>query len=123
VQRVTVHDITRNYLIGDKIEVASTSLRRIVGLLGRSKLDAGEGLWIRPSSGVHTFGMSFPIDVIALNADLRVVKLWSVLRPHRLTTVSWSVKSVLELPAGKITESRIEVGNLLQIKDSRVETL
>jgi uncharacterized membrane protein (UPF0127 family) len=123
VQRVTVRDITHNSIIGDKIEVAGTSLRRIIGLLGRSKLNTGEGLWIRPSSGIHTFGMSFPIDVIALSADFKVVKLWCALQPHRLTTVSWSVKSVLELPAGKIAESRVEVGNLLQIKDSRVETL
>lgn len=122
VQTVTVFDITRDSLIGDKIEVADTSLRRFMGLLGRSKLMAGEGLWIRPSSGIHTFGMSFPIDVIGLNSHLRVVRLWNVLHPHRSTAISWSVKSILELPAGQIAESQVEIGDLLQISSSCVES-
>jgi hypothetical protein len=36
------------------------------GLLGRRGLNAGEGLWIKPSFGVHTVGMRFPIDAIGL---------------------------------------------------------
>jgi len=45
----------------------------MVGLLGKARLDPGKGLLIVPSSGVHTWGMRFPIDVVALNRHLRVL--------------------------------------------------
>jgi uncharacterized protein len=59
-------------VIGTRIAVADTGLARLIGLLGRKKLEQGSGLWIQPSSGVHTFGMRFPIDVVALDRKLRV---------------------------------------------------
>ena len=66
----------------------------MVGLLGKRGLNAGEGLWIKPSSGVHTLGMMFGIDVIGLDKELRVVKLWPRLVPFRVTSVSLKIRSV-----------------------------
>jgi uncharacterized membrane protein (UPF0127 family) len=110
-----VTNITRGITVGDKIELADTSLKRMFGLLGRRGLDAGGGLWIRPSSGVHTFGMAFSIDVVGLDRELRVIKLWSCLVPYRLTSVSFKLRSVLELPCGVIAESQMQVGDQLAI--------
>ena len=107
---------TRDTMIGDRITVADTSLRRIVGLLDRSELSAGEGLWIRPSSGVHTIGMRFPIDVVGLDRNHRVIKLWENLRPYRITSVSAALRSVVELPSGRISQCQIQVGDLVQFK-------
>jgi uncharacterized membrane protein (UPF0127 family) len=112
---VTVTDTTRGTLIGDRIEVADASLSRMVGLLGRRGLNAGGGLWITPSSGVHTLGMMFSIDVIGLDKEFRVVRLWPRLVPFRLTSVSLKVRSVVELEAGRIEACRVELGDLLQI--------
>lgn len=106
-------NMTKNSLIGADIKVANTSFTRLVGLIGRKKLEPGTGLYITPSSGVHTFGMSFPIDVVALNRKQQVVKLWHRLPPFRLTSVSLKVHSVLELPAGEIGRCRIDVGDQL----------
>jgi len=101
--------------VGESIELADTSLKRMVGLLGRRGLDAGEGLWIKPSSGVHTFGMAFKIDVVGLDRDLKIIKLWRCLVPFRITSVSLRMKSVLELPCGTIRQSEMRVGDQLQI--------
>jgi uncharacterized membrane protein (UPF0127 family) len=87
----------------------------MVGLLGRRGLDAGGGLWIKPSSGVHTFGMAFKIDVVGLDRDLMVIKLWRCLAPFRLTAVSMKLRSVLELPCGTIARSQIHIGDQIQI--------
>jgi uncharacterized membrane protein (UPF0127 family) len=95
--------------------VADTSLPRMVGLAGRRRLDAGCGLLIKPSSGVHTFGMRFAIDVVALNKNMQVVKLWHHLRPFRITSVSLKTHSVLELAAGEIKRCQVEVGDRLEI--------
>jgi uncharacterized membrane protein (UPF0127 family) len=106
---------TRSTLIGDRVEVADTALSRLFGLLGRSRLAAGGGLWIRPSSGVHTIGMLFPIDVIGLDKTLTVIKLWNRLAPFRITSISWSMNSVIELPAGRIKEAGVRVGDSLRM--------
>jgi uncharacterized membrane protein (UPF0127 family) len=100
--------------VGEKIELADSSLKRMVGLLGRRGLDAGAGLWIKPSSGVHTIGMAFAIDVVGLDRDLKVIKLWHRLVPYRLTSVSLKLRSVLELPSGTIAQHEIELGDRLQ---------
>jgi len=110
-----VTNITRGTTVGESIELADTSLKRMVGLLGRRGLDAGEGLWIKPSSGVHTFGMAFKIDVVGLDRDLKIIKLWRCLVPFRITSVSLRMKSVLELPCGTIRQSEMRVGDQLQI--------
>lgn len=112
---VKVWNKTHARLIGDHVEIADTTITRILGLLGRKNLDTGGGLWIRPSSGVHTFGMRFPIDVIGLDKSYRVVRLWSHLVPYRMTSLSWKVQSVLEMPSGRIIETGVTVGDLLQI--------
>lgn len=112
----TVVDQTQGKLVADRVAVADTSLSRMAGLLGRQSLDTGEGLWIRPSSGVHTVGMKFTIDVIGLDSKLRVIKLWQQLVPNRLTSVSWSMRSVVELPAGAIQASAVRLGDTLRIE-------
>jgi uncharacterized membrane protein (UPF0127 family) len=115
---VTVHHIEEDTVLASSIVVADTSLRRAVGLLGRRCLPHNEGIWIKPSSGVHTIGMRFPIDVVGLDAKLRVVRLWPSLKPYRLTAIVPSVRSVLELAAGSIVLSGLRLGDQLRIQES-----
>jgi uncharacterized membrane protein (UPF0127 family) len=102
-------------VVGEHVEVADTSLTRFWGLLGRRGLKAGGGLWIKPSSGVHTLGMMFPIDVVGLDRNLQVIKLWKRIVPFRVTSVNMKIKSVLELPAGHIEAMGIGLGDQLEI--------
>jgi uncharacterized membrane protein (UPF0127 family) len=106
---------TRGTIVGDSIELADTSLTRMFGLLGRRGLDAGGGLWIKPSSGVHTFGMAFKIDVVGLDRNLKVIKLWRSLAPFRVTSVSLKLRSVLELPSGTISQTQMKLGDQIEI--------
>ena len=107
---------TRGTAVGESIELANTSMKRMVGLLGRRGLDAGGGLWIKPSSGVHTFGMAFSIDVVGLDRNLKVIKLWHCLVPYRLTSVSMKLQSVLELPCGTIKQTQTQLGDQIEIQ-------
>lgn len=113
-----VVNTTRGTTVGDNIELADTSMKRMFGLLGRRGLDAGGGLWIKPSSGVHTFFMAFGIDVVGLDRDLKVVKLWRCLPPFRVTSVSLKLRSVLELPCGTISQSLLQIGDQIHIAPS-----
>ena len=110
-----VQHVPSGTLLGDRIAVADTSLTRLFGLVLHRGLDAGEGLWIRPSSGIHTFAMTFTIDALGLDRDLRIVKLWPRMRPWRVSSIDFRVKSVLELAAGEIEALSLTLGDTVQI--------
>ena len=114
IRTCTLYNHTRGNVAGHRIGYADRSLSRLVGLLGRRRLDAGEGIWIRPSSGIHTFAMAFAIDVIGLDRELRVVRLWPNLRPWRIPMPSLRITSVVELAAGEISMRGINLGDLLR---------
>lgn len=100
------------------MEVAATSLRRAWGLLGRKKIVRGEGLWIKPSSGVHTFFMQFPIDVIGLDRKGKVRCICERVVPYRIAALRWNVHSILELPPGTVETTGTAIGDVLQFRDS-----
>jgi uncharacterized membrane protein (UPF0127 family) len=51
-------------VLATQADIADTSRKRRVGLLKHTSLPAGQGLWIAPCEGIHTFGMKFAIDVL-----------------------------------------------------------
>jgi uncharacterized membrane protein (UPF0127 family) len=111
-----VRNRTRGTLLGERIEVADTGMTRLVGLLGRRSLPPGCGLWIVPSQGVHTMGMRFAIDVLLLDGQDRVLRACPGMRPYRLSPVVLASRSVLELPAGVLAESRTAPGDELEFE-------
>jgi hypothetical protein len=113
--RVSVFNVSKQKSLGDRIEVAETSASRLKGLLGRDGLAQGEGLWIVPTEGVHTFRMRFPIDLVFLNKKKRVTKVVPRLKPSRMA-ISWRAKSVIELPAGVIEGTGTEAGDEIEIR-------
>lgn len=115
---VFVYNKTKETFLATQVQVADSSLRRLVGLLGRRSLDPGSGLWIVPSNSIHTLGMRFSIDVIFLDRQFRVHHLCESVRPFRLTWPRWKAQSVLELPVHTIRRSRTEVGDELVISSA-----
>ncbi|MGC2620428.1 MAG: DUF192 domain-containing protein [Acidobacteriaceae bacterium] len=113
---ITVTIPEKAVTIGSRIGLADTSLSRLFGLLGKRGIDAGTGILIRPSSGVHTFFMMFAIDVVALDRSLHVLKVWKKLGPFRVTSVSMKTHCVLELAPGQIEACGIEPGDQLAIE-------
>lgn len=94
-----------------RLAVAATLGSRAWGLLGRQGLAEGEGLLIRPCQGVHTFLMKFPIDVVFLDRENRIIHTVQNLQPNRMTKVLLRASSVIELPAGTVFHSGSGVGN------------
>jgi uncharacterized membrane protein (UPF0127 family) len=92
------------------VTVADSFFARLKGLLGTECMQPGEGLWIIPCSGIHTFGMRFPIDLLILDREQRVVNSVSRLPPNRMTALYRYAASVLELPAGTLDGRQIEIG-------------
>ncbi|HCF71280.1 MAG TPA: DUF192 domain-containing protein [Syntrophomonas sp.] len=95
---------------------ANTFWKRLCGLLPYKSLPAGEGMLITPCKSVHTFFMRFPIDVIYLDRDLRVVALYENVPEGKTLPFYKNAYSVLELPAGSIAVTSTEVGHQLLSK-------
>jgi uncharacterized membrane protein (UPF0127 family) len=112
---VSVWNQSKATAIGDRIAVADSSLTRFLGLMGQRSLEAGGGLWITPSSGIHTCWMRISIDVVALDRSLRVLQVSPAVRPWRISGLSLKTHSVLELPVGQILACRIEVDDRLEV--------
>ena len=115
-QTVRVLNTTRHTVLGDRIDVAETSLSRMVGLLGKQALEPGTGLIIFPSQAVHTVGMQFPIDVVFVDRQWRVTGMRPGMVPSRMSKVHWKAKCVVELPIGVIGRSATAVGDQLEIE-------
>jgi uncharacterized membrane protein (UPF0127 family) len=94
-------------------KVADSIVSRGVGLLGRRGLAPDEGLHIKPCTSVHTFFMLFTIDVVFLNAASEIVKC-TTMPPFRFALGGKGAKTVLELPAGSISNLSLVKGDALR---------
>lgn len=98
-----------------RVEVPETLAARQAGLLKYENLPEGTGMFFPQASSIHTMGMHFPIDVVFLNAEDRILDLVECLPPgcpHLLLPRS---AAVLELPAGTIKRVGLRIGEKLQI--------
>ena len=85
------------------------------GLLGRSNLPTGEGLWILRCTSIHTFFMRFAIDVVFVDKNLIVKAIFQNVQPWRMTMPAWTASSVFELPAGTLARCPTEVGDQMYV--------
>jgi uncharacterized membrane protein (UPF0127 family) len=108
-------------VICDRLEIADSVLKRMVGLMGRERLDPGDGLYI-DSNSIHMLFMRFPIDALFLSAPdgdgaRRVVTMRPNLPAWR-GVVWWArgAKAVLELPAGTLEQHGVQPGDVVTIE-------
>lgn len=117
-QTYCVFNQTRESFLSLGVTRADNHLTRLKGLLGRFKLRSDEGLWIVPSWGIHTIGLLFPIDLIYLDEDCRVIHLVEHLGTFRIGPIRIKSASVLELPTRTIYSSQTQIGDRLLIRST-----
>jgi hypothetical protein len=125
MKRLIARNTNRGIVVADRVGVAITRAERAVGLLARTGLEPGEALWIVPSRGVHTWGMRFTIDVVALDEEGIVIDCVSNLKPWRVRLPRRGTAGVLELPAGRVAESGTTIGHriLFETMDTQPQEL
>lgn len=104
---------SKDRVVAKTVHVADTFRSRLKGLLGRKDFPPGEGLVLHPCSSVHTCFMKFPIDVVFLDRQGRVVYLQENLIPWRFTPIVRKAATVVELPPGSIEAGCIKSGDTL----------
>ncbi len=113
-----VLDSSSGALLASRLRPAHTHWSRLRGLLGTRALAPGDGLWLKPCRQVHMFGMRYPIDVVFLDDELRVVKTVAALQPGKMSPHVGEARSVLELPAGTLAALGVADGARLVMEDA-----
>ena len=100
--------------IASRCELAYGMFARMRGLLGRDGLAEGHGMWFPRTSSVHMFFMRFPIDVVFIDRDRRVVRVSVGLAPWRIAGARGAV-AALELPARSTVGLDLAPGTRLEL--------
>jgi uncharacterized membrane protein (UPF0127 family) len=101
-------------VLATDLEAAVTSETRRRGLLGRNQMAESSALILAPCGGIHTCFMRFPIDVVCVRADGRVVKVVRGLPPWRFA-IAPSAFAIIEWRGHALAGFSIEPGDVLHI--------
>ncbi len=108
---------SRNTLLGSRVVLASTWMSRFRGFIGRPEPRRGEGILLLPCDAIHTFWMSFDLDVLFLDEKGTVLEVVRSLRPWRKTRRVRGARYVLEVPVGTVDATGTQVGDELTWRD------
>ena len=115
---LVARDVDNGRMLAVSVTRAATRVARAVGLLGRHRFATGEGLWMTPCRGVHTCGMRFSIDIVALDRSGEVVDVVTGMRPWRIRLPRRGVVGVLELPAGSVSRCDVRIGHTVALEEA-----
>jgi uncharacterized protein len=115
------HNLTRSATLGDRIEVAADFWSKLMGLMGRPGLGAGEGLWLPGANGIHMMFMRFAIDAVFVGPDRDGERVVVAVRPalpiwRGIVPLIRGAKGCLELPVGAIARSQTRVGDRIVLE-------
>jgi len=88
---------------------------RLRGLLGYASCAPWQGYYFPRCTAVHTWGMRFEIDVVALDEQYRIVAI----KPALEVNSYWYVRgaaNMLEIPAGAAAHWQLNVGDIIEIE-------
>lgn len=109
---------TKNITLITEVIISNNFFTRLKGLLGKSKLPDGQGMIITPCKSIHTFFMKFPIDVVFIDKNYRVVEIIKDMAPGHTSSYVKNAWAVIEMPVDKSNESKIGVGDQLQVSET-----
>jgi len=115
VNILTIQNTKNKLTLGEKIFLANNPVTRLTGLMGKKSFGKLDGLLIEPCNSIHMFFMRFPIDVIFIAKDNKIVHTIENLKAWRISPIVFKAYSTLELPIGTIQNTDSKIGDVLEI--------
>lgn len=112
---MSVRNINRGSILAETLLTLNPNFSRILRHLNKKGLPSDCALWISPCHAIYTVGMRHPVDILFIDNRGIVVKALRSIPPNCFVESSKNAVSAIELPCDRITESRTEVGDLLQL--------
>ncbi len=113
--QMSVINETSGAVLASSLDSAHDSRSRRRGWLGRKSAPQGEAIWILPCEAIHCFFMRFPIDVLFLDRELRVIAVRRSVKPWRIA-VCLKADSVMEFPEGVIDATSTAAGDKIVVR-------
>lgn len=95
-----------------QVRKATTGREKIIGLIGKQ---SPYPLLIETRCGIHTFGVTFPIDVLIVDNNYVVMAIYHHMKPNRIFFWNPKYKLVIELPDQTIRNEKIKLGDPLEL--------
>ncbi len=111
-----------NEVIATDVRFAETFFQRAFGLMGKKPLPQGEALMFKgtramPSNSIQTTFMRFALDLLFLDSEMKVKAIRLNVKPWRVTWPVGGAVIAIEMNAGALAVTRIEIGDQLHVGD------
>lgn len=105
-----IRNKTKNTLIAESFS-EKIGIKKFLGLIGSKNPNA---VIFTTRFGIHTFLLKFPIDVLILDKDNKIVSLRNNLKPNKIFL--WNIRHniVIELASGSILKSKTLIGDIIE---------
>ncbi|MCS3923482.1 DUF192 domain-containing protein [Methanosalsum natronophilum] len=105
--------------VSSHVEIADTLYKQIKGLMFRKNIDNDYALLFilekEKFSSVHMLFVNFPIDVLFLDENKKILNISSI-RPWIGFSYSSKTKYIIEMKAGEARKKRLEIGETLMFR-------
>jgi uncharacterized membrane protein (UPF0127 family) len=119
---------TKDEVLAREVEIADSTRKKAKGLMFRDSLPEDHALLMTFSSeGNHKiwmFGMRFPIDIVFLDSEKRVIGIHENAKPLSINPKTWKtycstnpdgcIRYVIESNPGTIKKTKTEPGDVLE---------
>lgn len=118
----SVRNAGRGMTLATRARLASSYWDRLMGLMGRKRIEDGGGLFITRSASIHSFFMRFRFDAVFIDRENRVVSVVPAMRQWWIAFGGRGAKDVIELPAGVAASTGTQRGDLLVFEAADAES-
>jgi hypothetical protein len=105
-------------VVAEHVELADGMVSRFLGLMFRADLPDGHGLVLRPCNSIHMFFMRFPLDVLFVDGDGKVLRVLDSIKPWRASTLVRGSKGAIELRAGTAARTGVSPGTVVRMVEA-----
>ena len=102
-------------VVAEKVVMASGFWQRLIGLMAGGLQDF-DGLLLKPCNGVHTMFLREPIDVVVLDRSGKVLRCLRSVKPFRIVWPLYGGNVTVELHAGSVDRSHLDVGQIVSFR-------
>jgi uncharacterized protein len=113
-----VRNKTRGTVLAKHLITLNSNFHDTLRFLNRRGIPRNCALLIAPCTEIHTVGMRKSVDIVYLNRNGHVVKMFKSLPPDCVADSPQRAVSAVELPADAIGESDTTVGDEIELDPS-----
>jgi hypothetical protein len=113
---MSVKNSTRGTILAKTLLTMNTHFNRTLYHLNVNGFPRNCALWITPCHSVSTVGMKNPVDIVFLDKDGRVVKMFRNFPPNCIAESEPEAVSAIELPSNRLHESKTSTGDILTLE-------